>query len=655
MKLSVVIVNYNVKYFLHQALSAVFKSEVSFDYDVFVVDNASVDGSADMVALEFPQVKLIASPDNLGFSRGNNLAIRKSDAEYVLLLNPDTIIREDTLQQVVDFMDDKPNAGALGVKMYDGQGAFLPESKRGFPSPKVAFFKMSGLSRLFPKSRTFGEYHLGYLDENEIHEVDVLSGAFMLLRKKALNEVGLLDEDFFMYGEDIDLSYRIQKGGYKNYYYPNAPIIHFKGESTKKGSLNYVRVFYQAMIIFAQKHLKNKGGGWYILLLQLAIYLRAGMAMINRAITAIGMPAMDLLILSGTFGGISWLWEHWIRKADELNLPDTHFHINLPIYLGIWLLFNYLIGVYAKSVKLFHVWVGMSIGTVAIGTLYGFFPNEWRTSRGIILLTFLAGTSLMSLLRLLLAWRRGTVKQLFYSLQNLVIAGSYEESKRIIELLNDISVKRNYLGFVSPNHQDAGNSMCLGTFDKINDIIHIVKADEIIFCAKDISSLEIISQIASINKEINFKIAVAESDAIIGSHSKDTSGELLTYDVGFKINKSYLRRLKRFVDVGVAALALVLFPLLIWFQKNKSGLLKNIVAVLIDRKTWVSYSDKGSTNAKVPSLPKGVLSPLDNLYVNQENLTTGFVNRQNYLYAKDYSVLTDLQTIFNSVNKLGGH
>ena len=270
MKLSVVIVNYNVKYFLHQALNSVFKSEVNFDYDVFVVDNASVDGSAEMVQQVFPQVKLIASPDNLGFSKGNNLAIRKSTAQYVLLLNPDTIIREDTLQQVVDFMDTHSEAGALGVKMYDGQGEFLPESKRGFPSPKVAFYKMSGLSKFFPKSKTYGKYHLGYLDDNEIHEVDVLSGAFMLLRKEALDQVGLLDEDYFMYGEDIDLSYRIQNAGYKNYYLPNAPIIHFKGERTKKGSLNYVRVFYQAMIIFARKHLLNKGGGWYIFLLQIS-------------------------------------------------------------------------------------------------------------------------------------------------------------------------------------------------------------------------------------------------------------------------------------------------------------------------------------------------------------------------------------------------
>ncbi|HUH73484.1 MAG TPA: glycosyltransferase [Chitinophagales bacterium] len=656
MKLSVVIVNYNVKYFLHQALNSIYKSEVNFDYDVFVVDNASVDGSAEMVEQIFPQVKLIASPDNLGFSKGNNLAIRKSTAQYVLLLNPDTIIREDTLQQVVNFMEAHPEAGALGVKMYDGQGQFLPESKRGFPSPKVAFYKMSGLSKLFPKSKTYGEYHLGYLDDNEIHEVDVLSGAFMLLRKNVLDQVGLLDEDYFMYGEDIDLSYRIQKAGYKNYYFPNAPIIHFKGESTKKGSLNYVRVFYQAMIIFARKHLQNKGGSWYIFLLQIAIYFRAGLALVNRLTASIGLQILDILILAITFIGMSWIWEHWIRRTDELHFSELHFKINLPIYVSIWILVNYLSGVYEKSTKLFHLLLGMISGTIIIGALYGFFPNAWRSSRGIILFTFILSFIIMSVARLLIAWGNGTVKQLLYSFQKLVIVGSYEESKRVIHLLNDISIKRNYKGFISPDHQDVGNTLCLGTIENINEILNIEDVDEMIFCSKDISSMEMITQIASINQEVNFKIVADDSDAIIGSHSKDTSGDLLTYDVGFRINQLYLRRLKRFTDVLLAILFLLFSPILIWIQKNKSGFLKNILSVFLGQKTWVSYSTLYQNNHpkfKTPDLPSGVLDPLDNLFVKTESVSPAFVERQNYLYAKDYQVLTDLQTIFNSLNKLG--
>ena len=207
-----------------------------------------------MVKEKFPQAIVIENKKNTGFSYANNQAIKIAKGEYVLLLNPDTVVEEDTFEKVIAFMDAHPDAGGLGVKMIDGKGNFLPESKRGLPTPSVAFYKIFGFSKLLPKSKTFGKYHLGFLDKDQTHEIEILSGAFMLLRKKALDTVGLLDERFFMYGEDIDLSYRILLGGYKNYYFPETRIIHYKGESTKKSSVNYVFVFYRAMVIFAEKH-----------------------------------------------------------------------------------------------------------------------------------------------------------------------------------------------------------------------------------------------------------------------------------------------------------------------------------------------------------------------------------------------------------------
>ncbi|MCD4730876.1 MAG: glycosyltransferase family 2 protein, partial [Bacteroidales bacterium] len=209
MKLSIVIVNYNVKYFLEQCLHSVRKAITSIDAEVFVVDNNSVDGSVEMLNQKFPDVKLIANKENAGFSKANNQAINKSSGEYVLLLNPDTVVEDDTFVKITQFMDAHPDAGGLGVKMVDGKGNFLPESKRGLPTPSVAFYKVFGFSKILPRSKIFGKYHLGYLDKDMIHEVDILSGAFMLLRKSVLDKTGLLDETFFMYGEDIDLSYRI--------------------------------------------------------------------------------------------------------------------------------------------------------------------------------------------------------------------------------------------------------------------------------------------------------------------------------------------------------------------------------------------------------------------------------------------------------------
>lgn len=279
-KISVIIVNYNVKYFLEQCLYSVQAAVAGLDAEVFVVDNNSTDGSVDYLRPRFPEVTFIENKDNPGFAKANNQAIRQCNGEYVLLLNPDTVIGEESLRTLCFFMDEHPNAGGIGVKMLDGHGVFLPESKRSFPSPWISFCKIFGLSKLFPKSRVFSRYSLAYLDKEKQHKVDVLAGAFMLLRHEALDKTGLLDEDFFMYGEDIDLSYRMVLGGYKNYYIPER-ILHYKGESTKHGDMKYVKAFYGAMLIFFKKYYPHSGWlmGFFI---KLAIGLRASMAALSR-------------------------------------------------------------------------------------------------------------------------------------------------------------------------------------------------------------------------------------------------------------------------------------------------------------------------------------------------------------------------------------
>ena len=281
MKLSVVIVNYNVKYFLELCLYSLYRAVNELPVEVFVVDNASTDGSLEYLTPRFPKVSFIANKENIGFARANNQAIALSQGEYILLLNPDTVVGENVITDCLHFMDTHPATGGAGVKMITGDGFFLPESKRGLPTPMTSLYKLSGLSKLFPYSSHLGKYHLRYLDENECHSVDVLAGAFMFLRKLSLDKCGLLDEDFFMYGEDIDLSYRIVKAGYKNHYLP-FPIIHYKGESTKKGSFKYVRVFYEAMAIFFRKHYPHYNV-FFSCIVKMGICLRALIAMLRRA------------------------------------------------------------------------------------------------------------------------------------------------------------------------------------------------------------------------------------------------------------------------------------------------------------------------------------------------------------------------------------
>ena len=253
LKLSVIIVNYNVKFYLEQCLLSVLKATKDIETEVFVVDNHSRDGSVDYLTARFPNIRIIAGIHNLGFSRANNIAIKQCRGEYVLLLNPDTIVGEGVMREVVDFMDCHPQAGGAGVRMLKTDGTDAMESRRGLPTPLTSLYKMVGLCARFPKSRRFGRYYMGYLPWDQLARIDIISGAFFMVRHSALNAVGLLDEDFFMYGEDVDLSYRLLKGGFENWYVP-ARILHYKGESTHKSSFRYVHVFYDAMFIFFRKH-----------------------------------------------------------------------------------------------------------------------------------------------------------------------------------------------------------------------------------------------------------------------------------------------------------------------------------------------------------------------------------------------------------------
>ena len=270
MKLSIVIVSYNVRTYLEQCLQSVQKALEGIEGEVFVVDNHSDDDSVAVLRASYPWVRLIENPENVGFARANNIAIRQSEAEYVLLLNPDTVVEEDTLRQSLAFMDGHPEAGGAGVMMHNADGTLAPESRRAIPTPWVSCLKMLGFTK---------RYYMSHLPWDQPSQIEVISGAFCLLRKKALDEIGLLDETFFMYGEDIDLSYRVLKGGWQNWYLPYS-IVHFKGKSTQKSDYRYVHIFYQAMLIFFRKHYGHLSF-FYTIPVKTAIYFRASIAVID--------------------------------------------------------------------------------------------------------------------------------------------------------------------------------------------------------------------------------------------------------------------------------------------------------------------------------------------------------------------------------------
>ncbi|MFM7722501.1 MAG: glycosyltransferase, partial [Bacteroidota bacterium] len=324
MQLSIIIVNYNVQHFLEQCLSSVEKASAGMQVEVIVVDNNSVDQSLSMVRKKFPQVKLIANKENVGFSKANNQGIAESTGKYILLLNPDTLVKEDTFSKVVEFMDHHEQVGGLGVKMFDGSGKLLPESKRGLPTPETSFYKISGLYKLFPKNGRINRYYMGNLSYDENQEIEILSGAFMFMRKTTLDQVGWLDEDFFMYGEDVDLSWRIIQGGWKNIYFADTSIIHYKGESTKKGSLNYVYVFYNAMGIFAKKHFSKGNASSFTLLIHLAIWMRASLSFLKRIISTSFLPFADIGLLFGIIHLMATVYSQWQEKNFDFSIIQIY-------------------------------------------------------------------------------------------------------------------------------------------------------------------------------------------------------------------------------------------------------------------------------------------------------------------------------------------
>ena len=652
MKLSIVIVNYNVKHFLDQCLSSVSKAITGIEAEVFVVDNNSVDGSVKMVQDKYPEVILIANKDNKGFSQANNQAINKSIGEYVLLLNPDTVVEDDTFIKVVNFMDNTPDAGGLGVKMIDGKGNFLPESKRGLPTPAVAFYKIFGFSRLFPKSKIFGKYHLGFLDQDKVHSVEVLAGAFMLLRKSVLDKIGLLDEEFFMFGEDIDLSYRIIKAGYKNYYFPETRIIHYKGESTKKSSINYVFVFYNAMVIFAKKHFAKKNASMFSFLINIAIYLRASAAIVYRFLSRALLPLIDFILLFIGIFFIKGYWEQNVIFPEGGNYPLEFITMVVPIYILIWLFSVFLSGGYDRPIRLIKIFQGIAIGTIIILVAYALLSESYRFSRAIILMGAAWGLFIMIIYRLILFVLKVPAAQLSTNKnKRFVIVGEKDEAERVNELLRKTTLLPSFIGFVSPASKRVKNNGFIGNLDQIKDIIFIYKINEVIFCSKNIPHQRIIDAMSDLQEaNVDFKIAPQDSLSIIGSNSIDTSGDLYTIDINSISNKSNSRN-KRFIDIIFSILSLVALPVMIFFVKKPLGFIKNIFLVLVGSKSWVGYTTEGTDIQQLPKIRKGVLNPTD--VFDRKEIQQETVEWLNLIYARDYRFTTDLNIIYKSFRKMG--
>lgn len=649
MKLSVIIVNYNVSAFLEQALSSALKAMRDIDGEIFVVDNHSVDNSVAMVKEKFPQVKLIENHENVGFAKANNQAIRVASGEYVLLLNPDTLVEEDTFEKCLRFMDETPDCGGLGVKMVDGQGRFLPESKRGIPYPKSSFYKLFGLSKIFPKSQKFGAYHATYIGEDETHEVEVLSGAFMMMRKSVLDQVGLLDEDYFMYGEDIDLSYRILKGGYKNYYFPQARIIHYKGESTKKGSLNYVYVFYKAMQIFAKKHFSANNAKVFNIAIDAAIWFRAALAALKRIVSHILLPLMDFFLIFAGLFAISKYWEHTVLLQRHSFFPDFYFYAVLPGYALLWLVSIWIGGGYRKPVKRTLLNKGIVAGTVVILLIYALLPETMRFSRAVVVIGAVWALFAVNVLRYILSRLKLVEVDNRRLNQRIAIVGGLQETERVLGMVQSMNEPREFVGLIMTEHVDNESRMCIGNLADLSELLTIYHINEVIFCARDIPADQIIDWMNRLqDTQVEFKIAPEDSSSLIGSNAIFTTEDLYTIPLQ-TIYQQRNRHIKRTFDIATALMLLVFLWIDIWFVNHKGGFVRNIFAVLKGNKSWVGLHP--NVSSPEPPTIVGVLHPADAYPKNI--FSEEMIGRLEELYARNYQVRNDLTIMIKGFRKLG--
>ena len=646
MTLSIIIVNYNVKFFLEQCLYALLRSTLT-SVEIIVVDNNSSDGSIAYLEPIFPGVRFLANKKNAGFARSCNQGFAHASGEYILFLNPDTIVAEDTLSKCVSFLQTTADAGAVGVRMIDGSGKFLKESKRSFPGPMTSFFKLSGLSALFPRSRVFARYHLGHLSERSNHAVDVLAGAFMMIPAKVLHEAGTFDETFFMYGEDIDLSYRIQQKGYRNYYLAETTIIHFKGESTKRGSLNYVRMFYTAMSVFAKKHYGGARAGIFNAFIQLAIGMRAALSAAGKGISRLGLTMIDAVLILFSFWLTKEVWTSYIRT--EIDYSERLLLFALPAFTFIYLLVAYYAGLYQREYRNADLFRSTGIATLTVLAIYALLPEHYRFSRGILLFGALLSLLLLSILRSLLLRAGWLAKRNMEGAHPFIlIAGTSKETASVMALLNEAGRHHLVLGRIATDGDVASS---LASIDSIRSTIAALNARELIICTGALHNKKAMEMIQEL-KNVRIRFHAAGSKSIVGSDSKGTSGEVFSNDAPPNLSQLHSQRLKRLLDVMTSLLFLLTLPVHLFFVQAPWGFIRNCWDVLTARKTWVGFVCE--ERSLVP-LRSSILAPNGFAKADAMALPEQTKKLVDYWYAKDYQPFQDLLIIYKNYVRLGSN
>jgi len=653
--LSIIIVNYNVKEFLQNLLHSIEKASLNISHEIIIVDNASDDGSVELISEKFPSVRLIANTENLGFGKANNQALKIASGKYLLLINPDTIVSEDTLDKMISFFENNSDAGLAGCKILNPEGSLQLACRRSFPGPWTSFCKVTGLSTLFPKSKLFARYNLTYLDENKTYEVDAISGSFMMMRKETYDKVGGFDEEFFMYGEDLDLCYRIQQAGFKVFYSHTTQIIHYKGESTKRSRLDETKVFYDAMHLFVKKHFSSS----FLVeaILRSAIGVRKVIAFLGKSKLAIQAALIDFFIFDIC---LFFAERIYLSYSTWLGYETDDYLIIYTVPAIIHIVIASLSGVYRKdSLSVLRNFIAVILSFVFL-TSITFFFKQFAYSRAVVLITYLL------LMTLTVFWR--IILKLFFrvgiqiddvSKSRTLVVGINNHAIHVAEKLK---LKRtdyhSVVGLVGKYHGDIGKKInsfeVIGSIENIRKVINQHKISEVIFSSDDLNYSEMMAVVADCqNESVEFKITGTEHDFIVGKTSVSMLDDIPLIEVNYNISSPSLKFIKRLFDITFGLFVLFFIYPFIYFiskvTKKKTdfrSFILNVPSIVIGTKSFVG--------------PKKIVP--DKIYYMGRQGLTGFwyiennidveAEKLDFYYAKNQNIWLDLEILGRTLNKM---
>ncbi len=655
MDLSIIIVNYNVKEFLQNLLNSIEKAVQNLSNEIIVVDNASEDGSVELLKSKYSSIKIIENKTNLGFGKANNQALKISEGRYILLINPDAIVSEDTITKMIEFIEQNDDAGLAGCKILNPDGTLQLACRRSFPGPWNSFCKVTGLSNIFPNSRLFARYNLTYLNENETYEVDAISGSFMMMKREVYEKVGGFDEQFFMYGEDLDFCYRVQKAGFKVFYVHSTQVIHYKGESTKRSSLDETKVFYNAMHLFVKKHFSTS----FIVeaILRSAIAFRNLFAFIGKRKLIFFSILLDfiffniaLFIAEKIYMGMS----DW----DGFNEPDYIVIYTIPAVLHI--ITANLISVYKRELLSVLRSIGAIILSFVILTSITFFFKEYAYSRAVVVISYILIFIVLTLWRVVLKlyFKIGVKLDGTLNKRALVVGTDNKAVKIAKKLKAQKKDIYNFIGYLGLSHSDIGKDFegfeVVGSVQNFEKVIKENKINEVIFSSTELPYSKMISLVsASPYDSVEFKISGDDLTYAAGKTSVSMLDDIPLIELHYNISNPRLKTIKLLFDYTLAIPVLFLIYPFIYFSsklsKKKTSFKKFILgipSVLSGKRSFVG--PQNLNNSSEMFLGKAGLTGF--WYIEQDENETD--DKLDIYYAKNQNIWLDLEILGKSLYKM---